>query len=125
MISLILFSITAILWALRESTYHGKIKFKGEFFNQKAWMNKYKSPLQPAPKNLYYRVVKITYLERWPGSATILVTFTDFIHTSQFVIKLLLVSCIMFYKPMYWFDPLLFWVAWGILFTVAYRLASK
>jgi len=129
MISLPLFALSVVFYTLSQMSIHGKLsKDPASWFGSASWLNKYKKPLQAPPNNRYYKLFKILHKERFPGSATIFVTFTDSYHFFQFCFKILLTLSIVFYRPVFgaWLsDALLYFALFGVSFTIAYRVFSK
>lgn len=122
--SILFFIIAVIFYTISQAAIHGKIK--GKFWDKDSYKNKYDYPvdgIEPAPQNWYYKLFKIKYKERFPGSATIFVTLTDGYHLTQFGFKAFICSSIAFYNPVlgYW-DALGYFVLFGVVFTVLYRI---
>jgi len=114
--SLILFALAVIFYTLSQ---------KRVFAESDEWKNKYKQPLQPAPKTWYYKLTGLKYKERFPLSGSLLVLFTDWYHNFQFWFKLLLCAAIAFYTPLfgYW-DIGVYFVVFGGVFTITYKILS-
>lgn len=95
---------------------------KETFENSEGWKNKYKQPMSPAPKNWYYRFFKLKYREKFPLSGSLLVSLTDKYHFYQLIFKLLLCTSIVLYRPVLglW-DAMIYFVLWGMTFTLSYR----
>jgi len=92
------------------------------FDNSDSWENKYQKPLRVAPVNWYYKFFKLKYKERFPLSGSFLVALTDSYHQYQLFFKLFLCTAIVLYQPLfYWWDALIYFVLWGIVFTLAFR----
>lgn len=85
------------------------------------WKHKYKDPLQPAKRNWYTQLFKLKYKERFWLSGSLLVALTDRYHRCQMFFKILICAAIVTYRPLFWFDCLIYFVVWGIVFTVTYR----
>ena len=118
--SLIAFIIAAVCYTVSQLQMHGKLATVG-FWSVHSWKHKY--GMGAAPKNWYYRLFKIKYKERFPLSATLLVSLTDGYHLMQLFFKLLLCVAIVFYTPLFgWWDLLIYFVVFGVVFTVCYRL---
>ncbi len=95
---------------------------KKAFEDRDSWTNKYKQPLEPAKKGWYKKITGIKYKEKFPLSASVLVALTDDYHRWQFYYKVLLCVWAVTYRPLFsWWDGLIYFVAWGIVFTLAYR----
>lgn len=122
MISLILFSVAVVFYAISEAATFGK--FKGDFWNN--YNRKYKQPLEKAPSTWYYKFTVLKYRERFPGSGSIFVALTDGMHLMQLFFKLFLCASIVTYSPIlgYW-DAVIWFVTFGLVFTVAYRLIAR
>lgn len=122
MISLILFSVAVVFYTISEAATFGK--FKGDFWNN--YNRKYKQPLEKAPSTWYYKFTVLKYRERFPGSGSILVAFTDGMHLMQLFFKLFLCASVATYSPIFgWWDAVIWFVTFGLLFTVAYRLIAR
>lgn len=133
-LSLLLFMIAGVAYSIHESQVHGKLRWaKNEYsyWGKSSWLWKYKwrdgMPLSPiyAPENLYYKWFKISYKERFPGSATILVGLTDGAHAMQFVYLLAFSASAAVLTPHPWIYLVAFRVTIGITFTIFYRLLAK
>jgi len=121
--SYVYFALAVFFYGMSQSITFGKFRLKGDFWQN--WNRKYKHPLQPAPTIWYYKLAVLKYKERFPGSGTIFVSFTDGYHFSQLMFKLSLMLAIVSYRP--WFgiwDALVYFVLWGIVFTATNRLVS-
>lgn len=116
-----LFILAVIFYTLSQLVMHSKIRWTGRYFSNSG-RNKYGEgyPLD----NWYYRFFKIPHRERFPGSATIFVTFTDFYHLSQAVFKVCLCLAIAFHKPFFnwWIDAIIFWSIFSVTFAIFYNL---
>lgn len=115
-LSLILFAIAVVFYALSQAVMHGKIRDDSD--------GKYASPKRPGI-GLYYRIFGIIYKERFPLSATLLVSLTDKYHAFQLGFKLFLCASIVCYSPILglW-DAGLYFIAFGIVFSITYRIVS-
>ncbi len=89
--------------------------------NNLDWKMKYKDPLERAKRNWYTQLFKLKYKERFPLSGSFLVAFTDRYHRYQMFFKILICAAIVMYRPLFWFDSLIYFVAWGITFTLVFR----
>lgn len=128
-ISLLCFVLAVAAYGLKESAAHGKIRNSKDlmgFWGIWSWKRKYVYPLVKAPDTWYYRTFKIEYKEKFPGSATIFVFITDGMHFSQTFFKLFLCTSVVAYRPILgWYDAVLYWILFGITFTLSYKIFSK
>lgn len=116
LISLLLFSVSVVFYTLSQAVMHGKIKDNPD--------GKYATPKRPGI-GFYYRLFGITYKERFPLSATLMVSLTDKYHRFQLGFKAFLCASIVTYSPVLGrLDALIYFAVFGIVFTVAYRMAS-
>jgi hypothetical protein len=115
-VSLLLFACSVVFYTLSQAVMHGKIKDDSG--------GKYASPRKPGI-GWYYRLFDIEYREKFPLSATFLVSLTDKYHAFQLGFKLLLCFSIVTYQPMFgqW-DALLFFAVFGLIFTITYRIVA-
>lgn len=115
-VSLILFVSATAFYSVSQAIMHGKIRD-----NSAA---KYASPRRPGI-GLYYRLFDIEYKERFPLSATLLVSLTDLYHKMQLGFKLCLCFSMVLYQPMFgaW-DALILFCLFGLVFTITYRIAT-
>lgn len=132
LLSLITFSLAVFCYAIKELQSHGKLKWTNrnkpkDFWGEESWTRKYsKTDVFNSPDNWYYRFFKISVKERFPLSATLLVFLTDGYHLAQLTFKLLLVVSIVMYRPLFgWWDALIYFVVWGIAFTITYKSLSR
>lgn len=76
-------------------------------------------------KKWYYTTFNIAYTEAFPGSATAFVALTDGYHACQAVATSLICLSLSILTP----HPIIMWLAfrtaWGIAFTVTYKLAGR
>jgi hypothetical protein len=91
------------------------------FADRESWTNKYKQPLEPAKRNWYTKLVGIKYKEKFPLSGSILVALTDDYHRWQFYYKVLLCVSIITYRPIFFFDVAIYFLLWGIVFTLTFK----
>lgn len=116
-VSLILFAVGVVFYALSQAVMHNKIPDNHDA--------KYASPKRPG-KGLYYRLTGVKYVEKFFLSATLLVSFTDKYHKFQLGFKAFTCAAIVCYQPLFgWWDGLLFFVVFGLVFTVMYRMPFK
>ena len=124
-----LLALSIACYSVRELQAHGKLRWQEDedgFWNNNSWTRKYatddKGFFIPAPKNIYYRFFKIKYKERFPLSATFLVSITDSYHLLQSLSFLSMSGCVSLLSgiPFYFVWP-------GIIFVHAliYKLLSK
>lgn len=131
--SIALFIFAVIAYAIKELYSHSKLNWgkHTDFWGNNSWMRKYnfKGDMYHdlPPDNWYYRFFKIKYKERFPGSATIFVTFTDGFHLCQMLFKVFLIASLVSYKEMVnpWVDGGIYFVIWGVVFTLVYKDLSK
>lgn len=87
-ISLFLFALGIVAYAISQLQQHGKLRWsKGDqgFWGNKSSIRKYKQPLTVAPYNWYSRFIDSAYRERWFTSTWLTVAFTDGYHAMQAV----------------------------------------
>lgn len=92
--------------------------------NTESWKNKYKQPFEPIPSGLYgmyHKIQGLSYKERFLGSGSFLVAFTDWWHFFQ--------SCQIFtiYGLIIYTTGLFSWLlipAYWIGFSITYKLLS-
>jgi hypothetical protein len=85
-ISLVLLGIGIAAYSISQLLQHEKFKWSGAgytFWGGRTALRKYKFPLESYQGNWYYRFFKIKYKERFPLSATFLVSLTDGYHLCQ------------------------------------------
>jgi hypothetical protein len=111
-------SLTAFIFAVVFYT-----KSQQEVFKESDdWTNKYRQPLQVAPKNWYTKLFKLKYKERFPLSGSLLVALTDRYHRWQFFFKVLLCVAIVTYQPLCGLaDIAIYFALFGLTFTVVFR----
>lgn len=132
-LSFISFALGVFCFSVKELQAHGKLKWVKDghpFWDQDSWERKYASDdeghILPAPDNWYYRFFKIKYKERFPLSATLLVSLTDGAHLMQTAFKVLFCISIVTYSMEFcWWMVLIYFVEWGLVFTVTYKWLSK
>jgi hypothetical protein len=95
------------------------------FGESDGWKRKYREPFEPAPNTWYYQFFKLKYRERFPLSGSLLVSFTDKYHAFQFGFKASLCASIVLYRPLFWWDPLVLFALWGVVFTIAYSIFAR
>jgi hypothetical protein len=98
----------------------------GFFAKSADWLNKYKQPLQPAPRTLYYRLIGVEYKEKFPLSTNILVFLTDKFHLFQFIQTSFLIATLTIghygHFTFHWTFPAALIVSWGLVTHVSYIL---
>lgn len=111
--SWLFFTIAAAFYSLSQ---------KRVFAESDEWKNKYKQPLEPAPKTKYYKLTGLKYKERFPLSGSLLVAFTDKYHAYQLGFKAFICAAVVTYKPLlgYW-DWLVLFVVFGVVLTLIIR----
>lgn len=137
-LSFLSFAAAVCCYSIKELQAHGKLKWSKDyngFWGQDSSNRKYKKdwskdPLGydvfKAPNTWYYRFFKIKYKERFPLSATLLVSLTDGSHLMQTALKLLFCISIVTYSiPFSWWMVLIYFVEWGLVFTITYKCLSK
>jgi hypothetical protein len=123
------FIIAVIAYTISQLIMHEKFKLDGWLWDEDSWLNKYKMdrdfngklPAFANSNHWYYKFFKIGYKERFPGSATIFVSFTDGYHLMQMFFKAFLSIAI---AGISWWAVAWF-VGFGAIFTACYRLFSK
>lgn len=125
-ISVILLILGTIAHALHELAGQGKLDRMQKasptgFFGAHSYERKYKIPNIAAPNNWYYRWNEIHWKERFPGSATIFVSFTDFYHLSQAIAMYSLCGAAAALTSHWLIAFLVIRVTFGVFFTVAYK----
>ncbi len=73
--AIVYFALAVFFYGVSQSITFGKFRLKGDFWTN--WTRKYKQPLEPAPTTWYYKLAVLKYKERFSGSGTIFVSFTD------------------------------------------------
>jgi hypothetical protein len=137
---LILLIISIAARSCAELALHGKLRWSDGgtgFWGEESYWRKYANPIDPPPDYLrfwigkkhiripvawYYKMFKIGYMERFPLSATLLVSLTDGYHAAQSVYFICLALSISILSNVNFF---LIWI--GILLThfVTYRLLQR
>lgn len=83
------FIVASSVGILSHLYFHRKSdKHPTGFWGSQSWVRKYKHCnriVVKAPNNIYYRLFKIEYKEKFPLSATALVFLTDGFHLLQFI----------------------------------------
>lgn len=132
-LSFISFALGVVCFSIRELQVHGKLKWMNEpngFWGELSHLRKYKTTeghlMQPRNPNWYYRFFKIKYTEKFPLSATLLVSITDGAHLCQTLFKLFFCISIVTYSMEFslW-AALMYFVIWGFVFTSTYKWLSK
>lgn len=99
------------------------------FFNpEKSWRLKYKvderDNLRMAPSNWYYRLFRVKYKERFPGSATIFVGLTDGYHSIQHMMILSLVGAVTVFQGTAdtWQEYMITLIAFHFIFVIFHQI---
>jgi hypothetical protein len=125
--SLLLFSIAVIFYTISQACQHGKLGW-GLFWSKDSWKNKYKLNhvgFVKAPNTWYYRTFEIRYKEKFPFSATLLVSLTDGYHLTQFFFKAFLSTSFVTYSTLFGlYDAGLYFVLFGIIFSITYKIIT-
>lgn len=148
-INITLLVLIAFCYAIVSLAYAGKLGDDRKpygFWGAMSYMRKYRlvgfmSTVYPPTKGLYgwyHKFFKIKYKERFPLSATALVSFTDGLHTVQwFMLKFLyLLIAVNFDYPMFQFlnnwglsnliwDFFVSWIIFGTIFTLTYKYFNR
>jgi hypothetical protein len=134
-LSLILFCAGAVAYCVSQLIMHGKLKWsedeKGfDFWGKNSGARKYKrlpngTILLPAPTTYYYKLFNLKYKERFPGSATVFVALTDGYHLCQLLFLLLISGAIAVHTENVILWLLIYRAAFGIVFTVCYKLFAR
>ncbi len=125
----ILWVVVIVCYSLVQLSNHGKLKWSDDrewfnFWGRLSYFNKYKVPTTLAPKTWYYRFFKVQYKERFPGSATIFVAFTDGYHLSQWIMINSLTAIIAILLQS-WIAFIVVRVIWWLVFNLCYKFLSK
>lgn len=132
-LSFLSFALGVFCYSVKELQSHGKLKWMNKptgFWGELSHLRKYKTTeghlMQPRNPNWYYRFFKIKYTEKFPLSATLLVSFTDGAHLMQTAFKLLFCISIVTYSMEFssWM-VLCYLMQWGLIFTVTYKCLSR
>ena len=95
---------------------------KKAFEDRDSWTNKYRQPLTLVKRSWYTKLTGIKYKEKFPLSASILVALTDDYHRWQFYYKVLLCVSIVTYRPIYYIlDGIIYFIVWGIVFSLTFK----
>lgn len=140
LISILSFCLAVFFYSVKELQAHGKLKWSNalmDFWGSESYVRKYKGKWQNdntgynydfehPSDNWYYRFFKIKYKERFPLSATLLVSITDGAHLMQTLFKILFcVSIVTYSMEFSWWIVLVYFVEWGVVFTLTYKWLSK
>lgn len=131
--SILFFCLAITAYTITQLIIHGKLKWADRGFWsvngdwKYEWMTIQRQKVKvAAPNNWYYRLTKVKYKERFPGSATIFVFVTDGYHLLQFFFKAFIVAAIVTYTRYFgYYDAIIYFVIFGIHFTIRYRALSK
>lgn len=127
LITLFLFMVAAASWAIMSHyTHHAEVLNRESWWGKDSWIRKYKLDSQgrliaPPKNNLYYKIFKIDYVERFPLSATLLVFVTDYWHFFRWLMVNAL--CAAFTTSFWGF--LMLWTIWHLVFTITYTILKK
>lgn len=131
----LLLSLACICYSIKELQSFGKLKWNNSefgFWGTSSDWRKYsfkvkgRKPFDQIitedPKdNWYYRFNNIKYKERFPGSATVFVLFTDGFHLLQFIFKICLsIGIFNFTIP-----AIYFWLGWTAIQWLTFKICSK
>lgn len=123
--------LSVVAYSISQLQQHGKLKCSTltyGFWGSGSWWRKYKTEtdsrftLAKAPDNFYYRFFKIKYKEKFPLSATFLVSFTDGYHLMQSISFICLALCISI------LSNVSFWYVWLFILLVnglTYKIFSR
>lgn len=106
----IFFIIAVVAYTISQLQQHGKLRWSGSglgFWDVQSWVRKYKKNSNTKPA--------------FPGSTTIFVFVTDGYHLMQEIFKISLAFAIS-QKPL---EALMYWVIFGLVFTISYKVFSK
>lgn len=133
-LSFISFALGVFCFSIKELQSHGKLKWLDKptgFWGELSYERKYKKEeghlLQPRNPNWYYRFFKIKYTEKFPLSATLLVSFTDGYHLCQLLFKIFLICSLVSYREIYqpFWDAVAYFTLWQVTFPITYKLLGK
>ncbi len=135
-LSILFLILACISYAINQLWYHGKLIWSHEgigFWGRASDKRKYKPYLRghttymPAPNTWYYRTFKIKYQERFPLSATMLVSFTDGLHLNQHFFIGFFIMAIVTYQPLLQIGWMIsgYIGLWLLVFNICYRKLSK
>lgn len=125
MLSIIFIALAAACWAIMSHyTFHNRTKNEFSFWGANSWKRKYKRSdscfsgycLIKSRSNWYYRLFKIRYKEKFPGSATVFVFLTDGYHLTQWFMIKFIIGAI----TLNWIYFLILWATWTIVFNIVY-----
>ena len=106
------------------------------FFGSESWLRKFKPNAEilasgeywaiPAPKNWYYKLIDVMFIEKFPGSATVFVCVTDGFHLFNMLMKVFIVAAIVLHQPNEHFiiEIIAYALAWSGGFSISYNLIS-
>jgi hypothetical protein len=127
-LALILLAIAIACYSVIQLGQHGKLKWmdaNAGYWGMHSSIRKYKyinGKVQQAPDNWYYRFFKVPYKESFPLSATFLVSFTDYYHTTQSLFFIALAASI------YLLSGINFLIIWALILLInflTYKILSK
>lgn len=124
--SIIYFIFAVLFYTVSQLQQHGKIRFKGQFWDSDSHLLKWKRPLEKPPNNFYYRWFKLEFKEKFPLSGTLFVFQSDGYHLSQMLFKVSIIMAIVSYKSIFGvLDIALFYGLFWLVFNLIYKYASK
>jgi hypothetical protein len=135
-LSLILFCAGAVAYCVSQLILHDKLRWSDgdvSFWGKESWILKYAytenayqvRTLIKAPTTYYYKLFNLKYKERFPGSATVFVALTDGYHLCQLLFLLLISGAIAVHTENVILWLLIYRAAFGIVFTVCYKLFAR
>jgi len=122
--------LAAASYGIMSRIHHGNLlwsKNEYDFWGNNSGRRKYKFPYQPPLDNWYYKLFRLSYREKFPLSATVLVSITDGFHQIQFWMIKFLILAIVFYNPLFsfWWDTGILLAAWALAFNTLYIITKK
>jgi hypothetical protein len=129
--SLICLSLGAVCYVISQKSMMGNLKWSTVstgFWGTQSWMNKYKIENEfpiPAKNNWYTKLFVIKYKEKYWLSGSFLVFASDSYHFFQFLFLLLISGAIAVHTENVILWLLIYRAAFGIVFTVCYKLFAR
>jgi hypothetical protein len=134
-INLLLLSTAAVAYCISQLQIQGKLSWSirnedvVHFWDQSSWSRKYavnaSGSLTKAPTGYYYKLFNLKYKERFPGSATVFVALTDGYHMMQMVFLLCISAAIAIHYDRWFISLIIIRAAFGIVFTICYKLFAR
>lgn len=137
-LSLILFCAGAVAYCVSQLSIQGKLRYGNTiegfgFWGVTSWRRKYDREIGPkggkvliqAPTTYYYKLFNLKYKERFPGSATVFVALTDGYHLMQAIFLLCMAGYGAVHHENWILWLLIYRAAFGIVFTVCYKLFAR